>query len=114
MSLNFMTRTFFTSLNLERAIILTEPNNHYHFLKEESTFKGKLILFDVKDIFSGFILTMSRVVLTWLCFTMARLSSMRPDKWPPMSAEWILRSARVLASSLRRKYSQTSCLLYTV
>ena len=51
MSLNFMTRTFFTSLNLERAIILTEPNNHYHFLKEESTFKGKLILFDVNVFF---------------------------------------------------------------
>ena len=101
MSLNFMTRTFFTSLNLEGAIILARYNDHHHFLKEELTFKGKNILFDVN------------VVLTWLCFTMALLSSMRPDKWPPISAEWILLSARVLASSLRRKYSQTSCLLNT-
>ena len=44
-------------------------------------------------------------VLTWLCFTIALLSSIRPDKWLAMSAEWIRLSARVLASSLKRKHT---------
>ena len=43
------------------------------------------------------------ITITWLCFTMARRSSILPDKWLAMSAEWIRLSARVLASSLRRK-----------
>ena len=95
-SLNFMTRTFFTRQDLKRAISLSKTNNQFNFLKEEFL----LTLEEGKPPFScqGF-----HITITWLCFTMARRSSILPDKWLAMSAEWIRLSAKVLASSLRRQ-----------
>ena len=95
MSLNSMTRTFFTSLDLERAIILTKTND-----KLLLTLKVENHPFSCQGSYD-IILTR----LTWLCFTMALLSSIRPDKWLAMSAEWIRLSASVLASSLKRKHT---------
>ena len=112
-SLNFVTRTFLTSLAFERAIILTETNRHFNILKEEQllTLERQHLSFFMSRFLSQHPLDDMKIALTWLCFTMALLSSIRPDKWLAMSAEWIRLSAKVLASSLRKKQYLISDLL---